>query len=215
MADAVADFSRLKLLPREQGIPFLDGRLHHIEYRVDSTGVLAGERITVRGVVPWDDIWQVLQLTVEDASGTGSVPNGWKFQGIRAVIRSMRSPTGVPGAQVVTGVCQDRSFRPFPVWERAWDGVTYLSWGETERDDDPLLIVQPANPVFSMHRWPAGFEFEVHSVGAETNCEAGVKYSVELIVLRFPRDMEVLPVGGGVRALGLLRDLALASLLRK
>lgn len=219
MATLDLDFTACALNPRDRGIPILGGWLDRVKFNVVATGVVVGESIQIKGEVPADEFWQVLQIRVRDKTKVGSIPNGWKWQSVSIQTPVDGSPSGsAAGGPRYTGQFTLESDPELvPVWYRAWDGATYLTWGEETTDDDPPLLIRPSDPVFAFHQWPRGLQYTVTSLIAEANAAAGSTYKVELIVLRFPHG-ELGRDGGKITKLDLdrfMRDLWRAQLLRK
>lgn len=197
MPTQVRDFRLAVLLDIEQGYPILDGWLHSLVFP-SQADLAVGDLLAVYGRVPHDELWQVLQLRVRDStSPAGLGAQGWKMQELTTHINQYTAPQAT-AALPKPGGAGAAAVSPVDLWERVWDGVTYITWGG--KTPNSFVVVRPSDPVISIHRWPPNSDWRLVSDEAETASAGAKAFQVELIVMRIslrPRLLE-LQSGRGV-----------------
>ncbi len=184
MATQAFDFQLVRLPPIEEARELFGGYLQSLFFSTTVNLAGIGDDIWVTGRVPVDEDWQVLQIAIGDGTAAAG-QQGWQMQDIllwfsNARVLASAAVPQPPGPMVVEDQYQ-------VIWSRLWDAVTYVQWGETAGSYADLLTVRPSDPVFSVHRWPAGSLWRVRSFGCQQASGGAKQFQITMIVLRMSK----------------------------
>lgn len=191
MATALVDFQLVKLPPIEEASELFGGRLHALAFKNARPPdlVAIGDSLYIQGRVPLNEDWQVLQVSCGDMSGPP--PQGWKVQWLDLMMSygaASGNPTSSPQPTGDMGT-PEPIFRT--IWQRMWDGATYIQWADYDSPFFNPLRIQPGQPVFSIHRWPAGSLWRLRNDGAEKASTSQYNsFVLNLEVLRLPKGVQ-------------------------
>lgn len=175
------DFGRTKLPPIDEGTPWLGGWMHALKL-TSGVQLAVGDALRIIGRVPPDEFWQVLGILVTDLTKGGLYGQGWSVQVLDISLQGGSAPIASTATPTPEGAWGGTNTpRRARIWQRAWDGVTKLTWGDRSYDQP---IIEPSNPVASVLGWPAGVEWSLESHDAETVGGAEWSFAVEFVVIR-------------------------------
>ncbi len=189
MAGHTRDFTHAGLPKLEDGIPFVQGFRHALQYRATVT-LAIGDDIYINGNVPDDEFWQVRQFFVSDSTGpVGANGQGWQKQALRFHLSQRESPIATAAAPTPAGDFVIPTVPQWvPIWRRDWDGVTYLAWVDA---NGALLLVSEANPVWSANVWLPGTRWQFDSRSCEFATVGAQAFYVQMIVDRWQMPLDV------------------------
>lgn len=176
----VLDLTQAELPDWNKGVPVGRGMLHYLVFNWFPPAFIAGDNLDVRGKVPADEHWYVLQWSVQDLTNANT-PNGWEAQLMFLELDRWEVTETNPPAQLAANLGT-------LVWNRWWDGKDYLTWDSEAIVGFPefsRLIVRCTDPVWSMPRWPAGMQWRTLSFASEEPSAGSLRYFTEMVVLRF------------------------------
>lgn len=189
MANTILDYRQTPYPDIVRGAPV--GRGYRFALQFNGEADLAvGDNILIRGKVPADEHWYVLQWYVSDATAAAPAgeANGWKVQLLRQKLDRFVSPTAINGS-TPPGPWTESTATAHPItWARWWDGVTYVAWDDDEVvgiDEVSPLIVRCTDPVWSLPRWDAGMEFSLESIEAEQASGFARSFVWIVVVIRY------------------------------
>jgi len=179
-----------KIPPWDQGKRL--GRSYlSVLYHMASANIGIGDYFYGYARVPAGETWQIVSAHVVDKLGAGLVQGlqGWKRQRLVAMVPRWDSPTAsVAVPRPDTPWDHNIPEGELPLWERYWNGSTYLSWGN---GDTGLVVIRPANPVVSSLRLPGGAQIRLCCEIAESATGGAGELYFVLSVLRAKAALDV------------------------
>ena len=184
MAIITRDFRAAGLPKMDAGAAYLSGFRHDLQYHSE-VELVAGDILRVWGLVPTGEYWQIRNIAVNDNTKVpGSFGQGWQQQSIHTQgsghVITANAATPKPSGEFLDAPGAIRV-----IWDRTWDGATYLTW----RDQfGGFLVVGDANPVLNVSLLLPRTEFLISSNFCEFDSgpPAGEKgFTVTLTVDRF------------------------------
>ena len=176
-------FTAAKYPDMKEGEPVFGGFRMYLQ--LDAKVQLAiGDSIKVKWEVPGDEYWRFRGLHVLDnTNAAGAAGQGWKKQFIHQIL-SARFISGEASAADNRPQAAYNEIKPgvFPVWNRQWDGATYLAFLDAIGN---VLNISPKDPTWTVNVLPPGSSWQLHAVECEFAAAAEFSFDTHILVDRY------------------------------
>lgn len=177
------DFTGAEPPDMKLGEPIFGGFRQYIQF--DAKVQLAvGDSIKVKWNVPGDEYWRFRGLHILDnTNAAGASGQGWKKQTIHQILAA-RFLTAEADAATPRPVAGYTAVKPgvFPVWQRQWDGATYLAFLDAIGN---VLNISPKDPTWNVTVLGPGSSWQIHAQECEFAAAAEFPFDTHLLVDRF------------------------------
>ncbi len=181
MANQDRDFTNCVPPDMKLGQPVFGGYRMYLQFDAKAE-VGVGESIKILWIIPGDEYWRLRGLFVLDSTN-GGFGNGWKKQTIQCTTTSRFQTVEASSADPAPNAKYIQT-KPgqFPIWQRNWDGVTYLAFTDALGS---WLNIAPKDPTWNITVLPPGSRWMLYAQESEFASGAEFRFDTHLLVDRY------------------------------